>query len=148
MPRHRSEPIRLVVVGGGGVIGGVVGGSGGCYGSIIGSVGVAAGAVGGFYGLAGFVAVVAGGVIVVLVRREWRRPGRAALRMAEWSVRVLPVRDQSRYRKEFESELFELRERSRRVRLGYAARLLVRSVALRRALLDVTPVPSVRERDW
>lgn len=84
-------------------------------------------------------------------RREWigeRRVARMPLRMAELSVWMLPAENRPRYRQEFEEELFELGDQPRRVQLGYAMRLLVRSVALRRALLHSARTAPSQRQDW
>jgi len=67
-------------------------------------------------------------------------------RVAGWSVRLLPVQERERYRDEFAAELSELRGEPRRSQVGYALRLLLYSVRLRRVLRQPGPVPA-RQRD-
>ena len=74
-----------------------------------------------------------GGVVV--------SPARSALRLLHGTLRVLPRRDQFRYREELEAELVELAAggTSRRAQLAYALGLAGRAWALRRALRAPAP---------
>ncbi|MGH4014124.1 MAG: hypothetical protein ACRDSL_09395 [Pseudonocardiaceae bacterium] len=65
-------------------------------------------------------------------------PGRVSRGLVALAVRVLPARDQPRYREEFHTELVELR---RRYRLGHALRVLSRTWELRRALTETVRTP-------
>jgi len=73
------------------------------------------------------------------------RATRAARRMTCWSVRMLPPAMQPRYREELAAELIELRDQPRQRQLGYALRLLVQSVNLRRTLRQAPAMAPARE---
>jgi hypothetical protein len=69
-----------------------------------------------------------------------RRPNCMALGLIRHAVRVVPVGYRCRYDEEFRADLTELaRDRGRWVQVGYAFRVLMHGLALRRLLCGVTP---------
>lgn len=87
-----------------------------------------------------------------LPRVRWQRAaaatgGTMANRVVGWSTWLLPAAERARYRDEFSAELAELDGESWRYQMGYALRLLVFSVQLRRVLRQPGPVAPVRQRD-